>query len=61
MKAMKEFGYNKHRRLRRSFWQNTYRLKVVNHFGKKVSILDAWHGPKYTSGRRMKTASYANL
>ena len=30
------------------FRENSYRLKAVNYFRKKGSIIDVWQGPKYT-------------
>ena len=26
--------------------ENIYRLKIINYFRKKISILDTWEGPK---------------
>ena len=44
-----------------AFGENIYRLKVVNYFRKKISILDVLEGAKYASGRRMKAARYVSL
>ena len=66
--AMKEFGYQKHRHIQAlssiwdgAFGENIYRLKVVNFFRKKISVLDAWQSLKYVSGRRMKIVKYVNI
>ena len=60
---MKEFAYHNigpNRTLSSIWYQalgaNTFRFKVAYYFLKKVSILDAWQGPKYAPGRKMTIA-----
>ena len=44
-----------------AFGKNIYAFEVINYFRKKFSVLDAWKGPRYASGRGMKIARYINL
>ena len=37
-----------------AFGKNIYAFEVINYFRKKFSVLDAWKGPRYSSGRGMK-------
>ena len=53
MVLWKEFSYHKHKHIH-------YPVKVANYFRTKISILDAWQGPKYAFERRMKIAKENN-
>ena len=44
-----------------AFCKNIYILKVANDFRKRISSLDAYQNPKYTSRRRMKIEIYISL